>query len=368
MSKIEWCDRSDWNPIRGCTRVSEGCRHCYAEQIAGRFSDEGAPFDGFATRVGREGRWTGKVELIEDRLTLPLKWRKPAVVFVNSGADLFHESLPDAAIDRVFAVMALAPHLTFVCLTKRAKRMRQWADTPERVDRVADEAFEIANAAACANLFKARRAAMAAGVERAPVSLKWPLRNVVLGVSVEDQPRADERIPDLLATPAAKRIVSIEPMLGPISARWAKWVDAQATFDRQGSINHLEGLRGLDGVILGGESGPHARPMHPDWARSVRDQCAAAGVPFFFKQWGEFREFDTGPPPHEEIDNDSESADAIYAAAINPSFVTPDGRRFARIGLPLNTPARLIERVGKSRAGRLLDGREHNDLPWSVAK
>src|SRR3546814_532328 len=123
MSKIEWTDRSDWNPIRGCTRVSEGCRNCYAERIAARFSDPGQPFHGFAKRTAAGGRWTGKVELIEERLDFPLRWRKPARIFVNSTYDLFHESVPNHWIDQVFAVMALAPQHTFQVLTKRPGRM-----------------------------------------------------------------------------------------------------------------------------------------------------------------------------------------------------------------------------------------------------
>ena len=371
-TNIEWTDET-WNPIVGCSVVSPGCTNCYAMKQAARIEmmhegrhalhagDGGVnanapptPYAGL-TQASKAGPvWTGKVAMANDQtLTKPLRWKRGRRIFVNSMGDLFHESVPDAWIDRVFAVMALAPQHTFICLTKRAKRMREWAHYSRRggvifsmLD-VIDERKE--------------------GGHKQAVETPWPLPNVVLGVSAEDQPRADERIPDLLATPAAKRIVSIEPMLGPIEL--SRFVSSSPLFgiDENRKTYVIEEGRGLDGVILGGESGPGARPMHPDWARSVRDQCAAASAPFFFKQWGEFREFDTGPPPHQEVDNDSESADAIYAAAINPSFVVPDGRHFARIGLPLNTPARLIERVGKARAGRLLDGRSHNDFPRSRA-
>jgi len=274
-SAIEWTDAT-WNPVRGCTRVSPGCGGpgkaggCYAERIAARFSGPGQPFEGFAERKGGEARWTGKVALIEDMLAVPLRWSKPRRIFVNSMSDLFHEHLPDGAIDQVFAMMALCPQHTFQVLTKRPERMRDYLSDQDPM----------------------------------------PLPNVWLGVSAEDQARADERIPLLLETPAAVRFVSCEPLLGPIDLINLDHTGAQRK-DQAHGISALWraaaeiGLRTmLDWVICGGESGPVARPMHPDWARSLRDQCQAAGVPFFFKQWG-----------------------------------------------------------GKKRAGRLLDGVEHNAFP-----
>lgn len=255
MSKIEWTDRSDWNAIRGCTRASEGCRNCYAEGIAARFSAPDQPWHGFAEMTANGPRWTGKVGLMEDRLTLPLRWRKPCRIFVNSMGDLFHESVPDEWIDRVFAAMALAPQHTFIVLTKRAKRMREYLiDILEdqqdcRIEAIADAA--------------GRMMEDGDNAHDAVVNMTLPLPNVHLGVSCEDQGRADERIPALLETPAAVRFVSAEPLLGPINFRHR-----------------------LDWIICGGESGPGARPMHVEWARSIREQCAAAGVPFFMKQLG----------------------------------------------------------------------------------
>ena len=308
-SAIEWTGRSDWNPVRGCTRRSQGCANCYAEQIAGRFSDPGQPFHGFATRTARGGRWTGKVELIEDRLTLPFRWRKPATVFVNSTSDIFHESLPDEAIDRIFAVMALAPQHTFQVLTKRAERMRDYvAGQKERA--------RIGECIVGDGAVQHRKAVEpkldwpdAASVARLAT---WPLPNVHLGVSVEDQAAADERVPQLLATPAALRFLSCEPLIGP--------VDVESWLDR------------LDWVIAGGESGRNARPMYPAWARSLRDQCAAAGVPFFFKQWGEWS-------PCEAPNNPSNAYDMLAC----------DGF--------------IAQRTGKRIAGRLLDGRTHDGSP-----
>ena len=217
-TSIEWTTGPDgspgatWNPVRGCSRVSEGCRNCYAERVAARFSKPGQPFHGFAKVVaprdyldrvgGRRDGWTGRVELVPDKLDEPLRWRKPRRIFVNSMSDLFHESLSDDAIERVFGVMALAQHHTFLVLTKRADRMLDWCrkfmqlrahliDTDERS--FGDKRWEY-------------------GVEFPGV----PLPNVWLGVSVEDQETADERIPLLLETPAAVRFVSCEPLLGPL--------------------------------------------------------------------------------------------------------------------------------------------------------
>lgn len=226
-SGIEWTDRSDWNPVRGCTRVSDGCRNCYSERIAARFSGPGQPFEGFARKVGGEARWTGKVACMEGRLNLPLKWKKPARIFVNSAADLFHEAVPDAFIDRVFAVMAQCPQHTFQILSKRATRMRNYMIRN----------YLITNTPA--------------------------LQNCWLGVSVEDQETADERIPLLMETPAAVSFISAEPLLGPV---------------------HLLPGGYPDWVIAGGESGPGKRPVDLAWLRAIRDQCRAAGVPIFIKQ------------------------------------------------------------------------------------
>lgn len=301
MSKIEWTDRSDWNPIRGCTRVSDGCVNCYAEAIAGRFSDRGQAFHGFAKRTSGGPRWTGKVELIEDRLTLPLRWRRPARIFVNSASDLFHESVPDEWIDRVFAVMALAPQHTFQVLTKRSARMRAWASDPATPRRVHETVCDIAVESVLTNVVL-----IAPGLDEtlAPPGTRvhlgrWPLPNVWLGVSAEDQRRADERVPDLLATPAAVRFVSAEPLLGPIRF-WG--IDEDAGAYRGCGVNVSGGVTvgtadsppegyddsqpGLDLIIIGGESGPNARPMQVAWARSIVKQCQSTGVSVFVKQMG----------------------------------------------------------------------------------
>lgn len=285
-SAIEWTDAT-WNPTRGCSRVSEGCRNCYAEVMAARFSKRGQWGHAFAEMKGGDHRWTGRVQLVESQLDLPLHWKKPRRIFVNSTSDLFHESLPGEVIDRVFAVMALAPQHTFQALTKRAERMRTFCSDPLTRARVWDAADKM-----CCDLdlpeFSPRERYLNKGKEDAD----WSLSNVWLGVSVEDQVRADERIPLLLQTPAAVRFISAEPLLGPLSLtdscngayfadflRGKRWHDAD-----HGAMEN--GLPHLDWVIVGGESGPGARAFNIEWARSILSQCTAANIPCFVKQLG----------------------------------------------------------------------------------
>ena len=279
MTKIQWTDRT-WNPVRGCSRVSEGCRNCYAERMARRFSgggfDSTAPFHAFADDRG----WTGRVELVESKLMEPLRWRKPSRVFVNSMSDLFHESLPDEAIDRVFAVMALAPQHTFQVLTKRPRRMLEWSTRPTAINVDGEERTGARDAVA---LSAGGMCGWPHGVldGRAVLHVRrgWPLPNVWLGVSVEDQATADERIPKLLATPAAVRFVSYEPALGPVDFNKRELLCK--TWRRGITIGTY-----LDWIIVGGESGPGARPFDVAWARSVVRQCKDAGVACFVKQLG----------------------------------------------------------------------------------
>ena len=264
---IAWTDAT-WNPVRGCTRISEGCRRCYAEIMAARFCGEPeSPFYTFA----RQGpaRWTGKVELVPKKLEEPLHWRKPRRVFVNSMSDLFHEKLSDRDIAAVFGVMAACPHLTFQVLTKRPERMRAW--------------FAAAPWGSCAPGGPADECVISAGVRMGRDEFRcqpihWPLPNVWLGVSVEDQAAADARIPVLLDTPAALRFVSYEPALGPVDLR--RWSLAEH------GRRHIGAAPGIGWVIVGGESGPKARPFDVAWARSVVRQCRMAGVAVFVKQVG----------------------------------------------------------------------------------
>lgn len=353
-STIEWLNRpgtkpATWNPVRGCTRVSEGCVNCYAEVMAARFSDPGQWGHGFAETVRKPGggavrRWTGKVALIEEMLTEPLRWRNPRTIFANSTSDLFHEKLPDEAIDRIFAVMALCPQHTFLILTKRPERMRAYMvpDRPVRWFEIVDDEMALAHEWPHDGLVRDMRF----------------LPNVWLGVSAEDQATADERISLLLETPAAVRFVSAEPLLGPI--------DLGNLYHAETMTDALDGMsetpvypRGegyvaidptykhhakLDWIIVGGESGRNARPMHPDWARSIRDQCQAAGVAFFFKQWGEWARWEPRFPAVDVVYLDDEGGQHN-----NPASAGAGGDPMVK--------------VGKKKAGRLLDSREWNEFP-----
>lgn len=260
---IEWTDAT-WNPVRGCSRVSEGCRNCYAERVAARFSGEKLPFNGL---VNAHGRWNGTVRLVGAALTKPLSWRNPRRIFVNSMSDLFHESLTNEEIARVFGVMAKTRWHTFQVLTKRAERMAQWFEWAAGGRHVWPAAQD----------FQMPMWVLREGLG---ADASWPLRNVWIGVSVENQAAADERIPHLLRCPAAVRFLSCEPLLGPVDLRFVAprddWhIDALDTPDPSCRVHW---------VIAGGESGPDARPMDPTWAASLRDQCADAGVAFFMKQ------------------------------------------------------------------------------------
>lgn len=236
-----------WNPIRGCRRASAGCENCYAEAIARRFSGNGQPFDGLID--ARTGRWNGQIRIVRDRLDAPRHWRKRRVVFVNSAFDLFETAVPDSAIDEIFAIMAGRPDDLFLILTKRAARMHDKL-TPH------------------------------------PPRMKtWPLPNVWLGVSVEDQSAADTRIPALLDTPATLRFVSVEPLLGPVDL---DRIDLGVGIPDSALRPEAEFWNALDWVIVGGESGGRARPMHPAWRLAIANACEAAGVPFYDKQPGEW--------------------------------------------------------------------------------
>lgn len=364
-SKIEWTDAT-WNPIVGCTIVSPGCTNCYAMRMAARLERMHAKTipPGCAsqyagtTKPSKAGPvWTGKIAAAPRRkFDEPLRRRKPTTYFVNSMGDLFHEDVPVAWIDQVFARMALAPQHTFQVLTKRSKWMRDYLASRSVPDERGHPAEEIRVAMTALVGTPSRRAAapslLAIPLGKYCASIPWPLPNVWLGVSTEDQTRADERIPDLLATPAAVRFVSAEPLLGPIDLRNVPYPSPPEDPGRRGSAldgHEVAGMVGnciawippLDWVIVGGESGPGARPMHPDWARSLRDQCAAAGVAFHFKQWGEWRA---------AADLSSEEAESLELQ-----------NRYHHLEA-VNGWCDMV-RLGKKAAGRVLDGRTHDQLP-----
>ena len=297
-TSIEWTQKV-WNPVRGCSRVSRGCERCYAEKQAHRFSGTGQPYEGLTKLTSDGPRWTGIVRFVPDQLNVPMKWRKPVRVFVNSMSDLFHESLDFEDIWKVFDMMSMAHQFRghiFQILTKRPARMKEF------VEWVAVELRKIKES-------------------KSGMTIAWPPLGVWLGVSVEDQKSAEERIPILLETPALIRWLSVEPLLGPVLLK--RWLD-----------------KGIHWVVAGGESGHGARPMHPRWARVIRDHCEFAGVPFFFKQWGNWI-----------------SVDQL-------EYIMQQGERFER--RPKEywfDDCTICFEVGKKFAGRLLDGREHNEYP-----
>lgn len=304
MSKIEWTGET-WNPIIGCDKVSAGCKNCYAIQTAWIRQHNPKMKEKYAGVVEKteNGKlnWTGKINMHEPSLLKPLHNKKPTVYFVNSMSDLFHESIPFIFINAVFSVMSDVDRHTYQVLTKRPARMVEFFKWKQ-------EEFGI----------------------------PWqPSGNVWLGVSVEDQKAADERIPLLLQVPAAVRFLSCEPLLAPVDFKKHNLPHKIRTY--QNAIHW---------VIAGGESGPGARPMHPDWARNIRDQCKAAKVSFFFKQWGEYL-------PECQIEN------------VLPDLLTVNA--MVKFQSPYNLDKmNSYYKVGKKKAGRLLDGQLHDEFPKTL--
>lgn len=285
-TRIAWTDEV-WNPVRGCVKVSTGCKNCYAERMAARFSGPGRPYEGLV----RDGRWTGHARFVREKLELPLRWRKPRRVFVASMGDVFHDDITDEQIAEIFAVMMLTPRHTYQLLTKRPGRMRAHLtaeppnDLEEHVTYLAAQMIEHGTPPAPGwEYVSQEHHHMGTGVYLGSESWwgpnsaadVWPLPNVWLGVTAENQTTADERIPLLLETPAAVRFASVEPMLSPI--------DCSDMFARYREVGD-QVLPCPDWVICGDESGPGRRPAQIDWVLSIRDQCVDAGVPFYFKQW-----------------------------------------------------------------------------------
>lgn len=325
-TSIEWTEYS-WNPVTGCTPISPGCQNCYAKRIAHRLSQN--------PTVPHRERYEGfRVSCWPERLEEPLHWRKPRMVFVSSMGDLFHENVSFEVIDQVFAVAALCPQHTFLMLTKRPEQMAAYLSAGHELlwRRWSKAAVEMdIDAALWIPTFR--------GVDPP----QWPLPNVWLGVTIENQDTADERVPILLQTRAAKRFVSVEPMLGPIVCG-----DVKGNVYRPWlTTAFMAHPTRLDWVICGGESGPGARPMHPDWVRNLRDQCVAAGVPFMFKQWGEWG----------VVDSLFGNVSAMHAGQLIGRIHDDE---LAYYAYPSTSEAigliEVIRKVGRKRAGRLLDG------------
>ena len=293
MTSIEWTDKT-WNPVRGCSRVSAGCSHCYAEGVARRFAGPGQPYDGLV-RIGKDGRpkaqWNGTVRVIDDHIADPLRWSKPRMVFVNSMSDIFHESLDAQQIARVFAVMGLAHHHRFQVLTKRAHRMGTVLSNPRFWHSVVSAAEEMTRVHPMPEAIRAIVSSPWAGFDEWAIETieSHSLPNVWLGASVEDQSSADERIPALLSAPASVRWVSYEPALGPVDFSRVKVPDAPSPPSHATVLHAFRGFGSrLDWIVVGGESGPGARPFDVAWARSTVAACREAGVPCFVKQLGSY--------------------------------------------------------------------------------
>lgn len=326
-STIEWTDAT-WNVVTGCTKVSPGCDHCYAETFAERW--RGTPGHHFENGFD--------LTLRPERLELPLKWKKPRRIFVNSMSDLFHSGVPEDFIAKVWTVMEATPQHTYQILTKRHARLRSvvrriaWR-LPTTEERRAGQHGH-------------RAYVQASELLNEHLGPPRVLPNVWLGVSVEDQQRADLRIPALLETPAAVRFISAEPLLGPVDlSQWMGALNCGCGSEPGGPFTGCSAgcmelaPGGLDWVIVGGESGHGARPMHPGWARTLRDQCTGAGVPFFFKQFGEW-----APTGRVGIGR-SDPRELLVGK--------PDERGFRE----------EIRRVGKKAGGRELDGRTWDEYP-----
>lgn len=305
-TSIEWTEQT-WNPLAGCKEISPGCANCYAARMAHRLAAMGQKKYQGTTKKLPNGKivWTGEINLDPDSLLAPLERKTPTMYFVNSMSDLFHKDVPLRFIAKVLGVIAYRRRHTFQLLTKRAERMAQAMHKLTLED--------------CLNQ---------AGL--APDFLPaWPLENLWPGVSVEDKKRGMPRIEHLRQTPAAVRMLSIEPLLE--------------------DLGQLD-LEGIGWVIVGGESGPGARPLHPAWVRSIRDQCVRARVPFFFKQWGHWLPFTEGGDDGPEL----EPGKAKWLAR-DTELNEAGGRPKPQFALMMP--------VGKKAAGRLLDGREWNEMP-----
>lgn len=371
-TNIEWTDAS-WNVITGCSVKSAGCKNCYAMKLAGTRLKHHPSRTGLTQETANGPVWTGEVRFNDEWLNQPLKWKRPRKIFVCAHADLFHENMPFDWIDKVFAVMALAPQHTFQVLTKRPERMLAYLSRPAVEVRVGLQAFDFCLQAqhSSGGTSKLGKGLSMQASDINPGGLAiWPLPNVWIGCTVENQETADERIPLLLQTPAAVRWVSMEPLLGPVDLTHispkifaAKANALTGNWKWEGGPTKRESPA-LDWVVVGGESGQNARPMHPDWARSLRDQCAAAGVPFLFKQWGTWADL-----------TKDEAGSALHQKATGDNIFTSTGKvlgagyksRYGCGGMVEENwrekGGAWMGKVGKKAAGRLLDGVQHDGYP-----
>lgn len=333
-SKIEWTDAT-WNVITGCDVVSPGCTNCYAMRLAGTRLRHHPSRKGLTVDTKAGPVWNGQVRFNEQWLDQPLRWTRPRMIFVCAHGDLFHEGVPDEWIDKVFAVMAKAPRHVFQVLTKRPERMAEVIGRMHRAV-VKWEAEGDGIHFDDPDLIEAFPA-LAGALNKARIyDRAWPLPQVWLGFSAEDQLRYDERQAHM------ERLAK---------AGWLTWLSAEPLLS---DIDLGAEAGSLRWVVAGGESGPGARPAHPDWVRSLRDQCQDVAVPFHFKQWGAWA-------PGACIDGPQtrkETGATFFGGQWLFEEVTP------KMGGELHfEDAPDVWRVGKNRAGRLLDGRTWDEMP-----
>ena len=308
MSKIEWTEQT-WNPIIGCSKISQGCKNCYAETMAHRLAhmrmNQNEHLPEYENVIDWKTKgWNGKTHFVESALDKPLNRKKPTMYFVCSMGDLFHESVPFEWIDKVIDVIRWTKQHTFQILTKRPERMKEYFNNHVPNKYLMDNGNY--------------------------------LDNLWIGVTAENQQQANKRIPLLLQIPAKVRFVSIEPMLSEVEI--SSWLypefiisTVETSLDDSSQSKVLQ--NDIHWVICGGESGHNARPMHPDWVRSLRDQCKDANVPFFFKQWGKYCMVEQLPDDIYDLIDLSYMGEGIYY------------------------------NFGKKKAGSLLDGKEYKQYP-----
>lgn len=354
LAKNLWWDEA-LSLVHGCSPVSAGCRHCWAAAASHMRASNPNPAvaarNAGLTEVGPEGTWfNGTVRTDEEALLKPLRRRTPTMYAVWN--DLFHPSVPDEFRDRAFAVFALCPQHTFLVLTKRAGAMAEYVNESGRDEAVADASIRCQPWRGKHKQFRGFTKRRGFGQR-----VLWPLPNVWLGVTAEDQAAADERIPGLLRTPAAVRFVSAEPLLGPLDLTRVRMPHGDRGNVLDCRVSDLakrcgiDKLNGIDWIIVGGESGPRARPMHPDWARDLRDQCDAAGVPFFFKQWGEYCAGCQLPP------------DGGLVLSTAHSLCFDECGEIGGRPIPEECGGIRVWRVGKKAAGHTLDGQIWQQFP-----
>lgn len=349
-TKIHWCDETI-NPVVGCSKISTGCENCYAEKMAKRLAYMGyhqyhnvVMFDDINEwKKGFVG-WNNTTAFVSDELIKPYKWKKPRSIFISSMGDLFHDTVPYQAIDSIMRMVWENKRHTFIFLTKRPENMKQYFMGLTQQGTQHETARRLLNIKNYSQFDHGWHMHYLKG---------GSLPNLVIGTSIEDQHTANERIPVLLQIPARRCFASIEPMIGPVDLKAFLWRDMNDKI-----VPQCRYTRHLSSVILGGESGSYARPVHPDWVRLVRDQCKEAAIPFMFKQWGEWCPY-SGGGFDDDCPEQTEYRTMEY-----------ENNQWRDVGYPLWCDFDNIDveqctrKVGTKKAENKLDGHRHLELCW----